>query len=157
MKYLCQTIIVLIASCQSKTANTETTTYQDPAHHISALSDVFEAHGGYENWSRMNSLSYQKGEESTITDLKSRMIRVKSPERTIGFDGTDVWVTPDTVDASGARFRHNLYFYFYAMPFVVGDPGAYYEQLEQRELAGSVYDQIKVSYKENVGDAPDDN
>ena len=43
------------------------------------------------------------------------------------------------------------------MPFVVGDPGAYYEVLGPRTLNGQAYNQVKVSYQENVGDAPDDN
>ncbi len=121
------------------------------------LIKVFDAHGGYENWNKLRSLSYKKGNELTITNLKNRKILVASPDRTIGFDGKNVWIAPDTLDASGARFYHNLYFYFYAMPFVVGDPGAYYEALEPRTIQGKTYGGIKVSYNEGVGDAPDDN
>ena len=43
------------------------------------------------------------------------------------------------------------------MPFVVGDPGVSYEDMEQRELKGKTYNGIKISYGEGVGDAPDDN
>lgn len=144
-------------SPQNKLPEEEVSVFEQPAHHSALLTNVFEAHGGYEQWSKMKALSYTKGEESTVTNLQNRMIRVESPTQVIGFDGTQVWVTPDTVDASRARFYHNLYFYFYAMPFVVGDPGAFYEEVEPRTLDGKTYKGIRVSYGEGVGDAPDDN
>ncbi|GAB4247021.1 MAG: hypothetical protein Tsb0034_26130 [Ekhidna sp.] len=154
-------ISILIIACQPgkqvEERQTEEVAYQAPEHHSASLTKVLDAHGGYEQWSKMKSLSFSKGNEFTITNLQSRKILVESPEQTIGFDGAEVWVTPDTVDASRARFYHNLFFYFYAMPFVVGDPGAFYEDVEPRELMGNTYKGIKVSYGENVGDAPDDN
>ena len=121
----------LLIACQpsqkdADQAQKEEQAYQAPSHHSATLTAVFDAHGGYEQWSKMKSLSYTKGDESTITNLQNRQIRLESPDQTIGFDGNDVWITPDSVDVSRARFYHNLYFYFYAMPFVVGDPGAFY-------------------------------
>ncbi len=130
---------------------------QNTAHHIEALSKIFDAHGGYAQWDKMKSLSYRKKGESTIADLKNRKILLTSKEQTIGFDGNEVWMKPDTLDASRARFYHNLYFYFYAMPFVVGDLGAYYELLPQRELGGKIYNQLKISYQEGIGDSSNDN
>jgi len=154
-------ISILIIACQpAKQAEekpNEETAYQAPDHHSASLTKVLDVHGGYEQWSKMKSLSYSKGNEFTITNLQNRKILVESPEQTIGFDGAEVWVTPDTVDASRARFYHNLFFYFYAMPFVVGDPGAFYEDVDPRELKGKTYNGIKISYGENIGDAPDDN
>ncbi|WP_370088120.1 DUF6503 family protein [Ekhidna sp.] len=153
-------IVMLIAACQpgkkAEENQTEEVAYQAPEHHSESLTKVLDAHGGYELWSKMKSLSYTKGDEYTITNLQNRKIRLETPEQTIGFDGKEVWVTPDTVDASRARFYHNLYFYFYAMPFVVGDPGAFHEDVEPRELKGKTYNGIKISYGENIGDAPDD-
>ena len=154
--------VLVLWSCQpsqkqAKSEEKEAQKYETPAHHTEALTKVFEAHGGYEQWSNMKSLSYLKGDESTITNLQNRQIRLESPTQVIGFDGENVWVTPDSVDASRARFYHNLYFYFYAMPFVVGDPGAYYEDMEPKELDGKMYNGVKVSYNAGVGDAPDDN
>ncbi|MEQ9466762.1 MAG: DUF6503 family protein [Ekhidna sp.] len=144
-------------SKQTEEKQPEVPAYKAPEHHSASLTNVFDAHGGYEQWSKMKLLSYEKGGESTIVNLQNRKIRLESPQQTIGFDGDDVWVTPDTVDASRARFYHNLFFYFYTMPFVVGDPGAYYEDVEPRELSGKAYNGIKISYGENIGDAPDDN
>lgn len=153
--------LAILAACQPATqtesAEQDTPAYQKPNHHSESLSKVIDAHGGYEQWSKMKSLSYLKGDESTVTNLQNRKIRLESPKQTIGFDGTDVWVTPDSVDTKRTRFYHNLFFYFYAMPFVVGDPGAYYEDVEPKELDGKTYFGIKVSYNSGVGDAPDDN
>lgn len=167
MKYTYPLLIALaIWSCQPKTNQEEhkqeqvseqQPVYQTPDHHSPSLTKVFDAHGGYEKWSKMKSLAYTKGEEGTITNLHNRKIRLESPQQIIGFDGEQVWVLPDTVDASRARFYHNLYFYFYAMPFVVGDPGAYYESVDPMDLGGNIYEGIKVSYGSGVGDAPDDN
>jgi len=149
----------LLLACNTTPEKSESKkeVYVAPSHHIDELTKIFEAHGGYEQWSKMKSLSYKKAEENTITNLQNRKIRLESSKQTIGFDGTKVWVAPDSVDASRARFYHNLYFYFYAMPFVVGDPGANYEKLPQKEIDGKNYEGIKVSYNDGVGDAPDDN
>ncbi|WP_420317389.1 DUF6503 family protein [Ekhidna sp.] len=164
MKYLTILSLSVLIACQPNNqkdipeeAVQAESIYNEPGHHSESLTKVMHAHGGYEQWSKMKSLSYMKGEESTITNLQNRKIRLESPKQTIGFDGEVVWVTPDTIDASRARFYHNLYFYFYAMPFVVGDPGAFYEDVEPRELSGKTYNGIKISYGENIGDAPDDN
>ena len=152
-------LVIVLIGCQSttSTAETATYTYQSPAHHSESIDRVFAAHGGYEKWSQMKTLSYLKGDESTITNLQNRKIRLESPGRTIGFDGADVWVSPDTLATDRIRFYHNLYFYFYSMPFVVGDPGASYEDLPARILNGKSYEGVKVSYGAGVGDAPDDN
>jgi len=150
-----------LLACQpsghKKEEPTGQTPYKAPEHHSESLTKVLDAHGGYERWSNMKTLSYTRGDEATITNLKNRKIRLESPLQTIGFDGEHVWVVPDTADASNARFYHNLYFYFFSMPFVVGDPGAFYEDMKPRPLLGKTYHGIKVSYGENVGDAPDDN
>ena len=150
-----------LAACQpsatssnSSSSEAPVAAYQAPSHHVALLTSVFDAHGGYEQWSSMKTLSYSKGEEETITNLENRKIRVSDADRTIGFDGNEVWISPDT---SRARFYHNLYFYFYAMPFVVGDPGAFYEEVPSREIQGKTYRGIKISYREGVGDASDDN
>ncbi|MEM6641525.1 MAG: DUF6503 family protein, partial [Bacteroidota bacterium] len=149
-----------IFACSPSTESaykTELDSYVAPAHHSSSLTSVFDAHGGFETWSKMKMLTYRKGNELTVTNLQNRKIKITDPNKVIGFDGQDVWQMPDSLDASRTRFYHNLFFYFYAMPFVVGDPGAYYENVASKELAGKSYAGIKVSYNQGVGDAPDDN
>lgn len=94
--------------------------------------------------------------EHQLIDLHSRKVLVEGEKRTIGFDGKDVWVVPDSL-TNGARFYHNLYFYFYAMPFVLGDPGISYEEVGDKELFGMNLNGIKISYGDGVGDSPKDN
>ena len=165
MKHLFLFPLVILLACEPSTKEQTDTSeieipkpsYEQPSHHISALTKIMNAHGGMEQWKKMKSLSYTKGDEKTITNLWNRHILVSTDEKSIGFDGKNVWVTPETAAASRARFYHNLYFYFYAMPFVVGDQGAIYEEVSPMELEGKKYNGLKVSYKEGVGDTSDDN
>ena len=153
-------VFAVVVACQPNqpAENNQQPEVQAPvtSHHSETISKIFEAHGGYDKWASMKQLSYMKGGESTVTNLENRKIRLVSDEMTVGFDGKDVWVAPDTVDASRSMFYHNLYFYFYAMPFVVGDPGAFYEDVDPMEIKGSTYNGVKVSYGEGVGNSPDD-
>lgn len=126
------------------------------AHHIPAITQVFDAHGGFENWAKLKTLSYQSGGSKTLVDLQNRYTRIESENQTVGFDGERVWVYPPSENADKQRMRYNLMFYFYAFPFVVGDPGVNYEVLEPLDLAGKTYNAVKVSYNSGVGDSPND-
>ena len=147
-------LAILFLACQP---NKEKPTYEKPDHHVKEITKVFDAHGGFERWTSMKSLSYELDGEQQLISLEDRKVLVKNEQRTIGFDGNEVWVMPDSVNASRARFYHNLYFYFYAMPFVLGDPGINYQVVEPKEMQGEVLNGIKVSYGDAVGDSPDDN
>ncbi len=120
------------------------------------------AHGGLAQWNKMNTLKYsiERNEkpEHHLIDLKSRKVLLTHEDYKLGFDGKEVWVNP-TIEAFGKgspRFYHNLIFYFYAIPFVLADPGINYEVLPQKEIEGQQYHVLKVSYQSGVGDAPDD-
>lgn len=125
-------------------------------HHSASITQVFDAHGGYANWASMKQMSYDRGGEKTVVNLENRKIKLTSETQTIGFDGANVWIAPDSLDASRARFYHNLYFYFYAMPFVVGDPGVFYEDVEPKDFLGKSLNGVKVSYGDGIGDSPKD-
>lgn len=127
------------------------------------LEKVFDAHGGINQWNKAQTLVYEMVKpdhlEKHTTDLPSRKTRIDGKNFTIGFDGKDVWLAQkdSTAFRSNARFYHNLYFYFYAMPFVLGDDGITYEKTESLLYDGVLYPGIKVSYGENIGDSPEDN
>lgn len=127
------------------------------ARHSASIDKIFKAHGGFEIWSGMKQLDFTKGDERHTIGLKTRESVISSPNRTIGFDGQEVWVAPAAAKIDGARFYHNLYFYFYAMPFVLGDPGVFYEDLAERNILGTPYAGVKISYDDGVGDSPKDN
>lgn len=165
MKTLTFAIALLLAVCactkkQEQERDTADIQKKDAglnAHHSASIRKVFEAHGGFDKWSSMQGLSYRKNDEQTVTNLQNRKILVKSDEQTIGFDGAQVWYLPDSLESSRIRFYHNLYFYFYAMPFVVGDPGVYYEDLAPRTILEKEYKGVKISYGKGIGDTPEDN
>ena len=124
---------------------------------------VFQQHGGISAWNSMNTLSYEFENEGSVEkqtiDLKSRKIRIEQERFNIGFDGNEVWFQQlNTNNYEGdARFYHNLYFYFYAMPFVLADEGIEYEVAESLVVDSIEYPGIKISYNQNVGDSPEDN
>jgi hypothetical protein len=127
----------------------------------SEILKVFQAHGGLANWDEMQTLSFTipKGdiEEIHTIDLHSRMDRVETPAYDIGFDGDSAWVKEKTGEyKDDPLFRHNLMFYFYAMPFVLADEGINYDVAEPLVYEGKSYPGVKITYSAGVGDAPDD-
>ncbi|MBX2827168.1 MAG: hypothetical protein KTR22_03355 [Flavobacteriaceae bacterium] len=163
--------LLLFTSCKDNTSKEpisesnsveSISTDQEITKYPPSLSEVFKAHGGMQQWNDMNALSYEmtKGEaiEKHLVSLKDRRVRLDHPNWAIGFDGNEVWLKQNTEDAykGNARFYHNLYFYFYAMPFVLGDEGITYEVLESTKLLEKEYHGVKVSYGEGVGDSPKD-
>ena len=161
-KYLAITLMTLLFACggtktEEKTVAAEPEAPSKTAHHSASITKVFDAHGGFNTWDKMNQLSYKMGEQTTLVELKNRYTRLESEAQTVGFDGEKVWVNPPSENADRQRMRYNLMFYFYAFPFVVGDPGITYEDLEPIELQGKTYNQVKVSFNDGVGDSSKDN
>ncbi len=127
------------------------------------IGSLFEAHGGIARWKTMNNLSFElikeSGNEVHSTDLNSRKVKIEHAKWSIGYDAEQVWLNNKEEDAynGNARFYHNLYFYFYAMPFIVADPGINYEQLANPlEIDGKRYIGTKISYGDGIGDSPED-
>ena len=123
--------------------------------------NVLEAHGGLEKWDRMKTLSFsipKEGLDEVHTiDLHSRMDRVMAPAYDIGFDGVTAWSVNKEEEYKGdPSYRHDLMFYFYAMPFVLADEGINYEIAQPMVYEGISYPGVKITYQANVGEAPDD-
>ncbi len=169
--FTCLLVSMLLLSC--KNSNETQRTHESPIEEVAAtnttiadyptsVSQIFNAHGGVQNWNDMNTLSYEilKGEvsENHTVSLKDRRVKINHPDWSIGYDGADVWLLQNEEEAykGNARFYHNLYFYFYAMPFVLGDDGITYEMMEPTQLLDKEYHGIKVSYNDGVGDSPKD-
>jgi hypothetical protein len=123
------------------------------------LGKVFQTHGGINAWRKAQVLSFNKGEEVHTTDLKSRKIVVNHPKYSLGFDGKKVWLSEDEkgIFKGNPEFYYNLYFYFYAMPFVLADDGIIYEKVAPISFEGTDFPGYKISYEANVGTSPDDN
>lgn len=123
------------------------------------LAKVFDKHGEIDTWKKAQVLSFNIADEAHTIDLKSRKTVINSPTYSMGFDGKEVWLNEDEKGAfkGNPTFYHNLYFYFYAMPFVLADDGIIYEKVDDLVFEGNTYPGYKISYKANVGTSPDDN
>ena len=161
-KMLWLLLIGFIFACQPQSPETPDEPTTPTANLPEALSAALEAHGGLEQWQSMRTLEYEieraDSIEHHLIDLQNRKVLLSHPNYKLGFDGQEVWVSPNKAafGKGSARFYHNLVFYFHAMPFVLADPGINYEVLPQKEIEGRLYNAVKISYNEGVGDAPDD-
>lgn len=145
-KILVLLLIIVSVSCKNDTVSND-------------LNKVFEKHGGLIAWKKAQILSFNKGEEVHTVDLHSRKTVINSPKYSLGFDGKEVWLDEEKegIFKGNPAFYHNLYFYFYAMPFVLADNGIIYEKIEDLTFNGTNYPGYKISYKANIGASPDDN
>ena len=161
-KVLLLLMVVIAISCKNepkKEIKEETVVAVVEENFPTELGKVFEAHGGIETWRNSAVLSFTKGEEVHTVDLHARKNVIKSPNYTIGFDGKEVWLDETEKGAfkGNPSFYHNLFFYFYAMPFVLSDDGISYEKITPITFEGVTYPGYKMSFKASAGSSPDDN
>lgn len=153
--------IFVLLSCGTQTSQEETNSSE--SRQPTPLDNILQAHGGLDTWHQFQQVEYDlyvNGEfmDHQLIDLKTRKVLISNEAYSIGFDGQDVWVTPDKEAYSGnsARFYHNLQFYFFAIPFVLADPGTNHELLAPRLFQDDSCEVVKTYFGQNVGDAPDD-
>lgn len=151
-------LAVLLSNCkQLKVVDKEVVEVIVAQKYPDNVSKVFNAHGGVNVWNSMNLLTFEiekpNGNEKISTGLKSRKSLIETNAYALGFDGADVWVKnkENKVYKGNAKFYHNLYFYFYAMPFVLGDAGINYEDTKPLLYEGKEYPGIKISYNVGIG------
>ncbi len=146
--------VITVVSCKEKTIKSEIKDNKYPE----SLSKMFEKHGGLEEWNALKQLSFNKGNEMHIVDLNSRKSLITTEDYSLGFDGAASWLQQkDSMSFKGNKdFYYNLFFYFYAMPFVLADNGIVYEKSRPLVFEGITYPGIKISYKANIGSSPDD-
>ncbi|MBV7267908.1 DUF4292 domain-containing protein [Winogradskyella luteola] len=159
---------IVFVSCKNevkvKSTEIETVTKEDITTSIypESITKVFDAHGGIDNWNKMKTLSFTmekpNGKEVTTTNLQTRAELIDTPTYTMGYDGNNLWVNEkDENEYKGnAKFYKGLMMYFYAMPFIIGDDGIIYEEVEPLIFEGKSYPGILISYEAEVGVSPDD-
>lgn len=160
-KVLLVFMVIISVSCknESKKEVDNHTSEVKKENFPNELAKVFEKHGGIQTWRKAKTLSFNKGEEVHTSDLQSRKIIINSPTYSLGFNGTETWLKEvETGSFKGNKdFYYNLYFYFYAMPFVLADNGIIYEKTADLVFEGTKYPGYKISFKANVGTSSDDN
>jgi hypothetical protein len=133
-----------------------------PPSYPKDIAKVFDAHGGMERWNNFNSLYFEiesEGvNEKTTVALKNRASLIDAEHYYLGYDGKTVWLKEkDTVKyKSNPKFYYNLMFYFYAMPYVLGDDGIHYKEVAPLEHEGIAYPGVLISYDNGVGESSDD-
>ncbi|WP_397446407.1 DUF6503 family protein [Polaribacter sp. R77954] len=162
MKKLLLLVVILSFSCKNeikkKTIDKDLVAVKKVSF-PKELGKVFTKHGGIDTWRKAQILSFNKGEEVHTIDLHSRKTVINHPEYSLGFDGKEVWLQEENKGyyKGNPTFYYNLYFYFYAMPFVLADDGIIYEKVDGITFEGVTYPGYKISYKANIGTSPDDN
>ncbi len=127
-----------------------------------SIQKMFMTHGGLDTWNTMASLSYHvtRGERKEIhtIDLNNRKVLINGDGYDIGFNGIQAWISPDKSAWPDARprFYHNLIFYFHSLVFLVADPGINFNDKGVQEIDGKALIEVSVTYKEKVGDSPED-
>ena len=155
-------VLIIAISCKNETkkeSDKEIVEVTVKENFPEELGKVFETHGGIENWRAAQVLSFNLGEEVHTADLQTRKTVVNHSKYSLGFDRKKVWLSEENKgDYKGnPTFYYNLYFYFYAMPFVLADDGIIYEKVDGITFENVTYPGYKISYKANVGTSPDDN
>jgi len=160
---------VLFFSCKENAKKMETVKQEKEKIETSTLNDypdvfkkVLNAHGGLNAWDKKSLLTFEIAKhgysEKHSIDLKYRKERIDAPDYSHGFDGEDIWVLNEKNLFKGDPvFFHNLYFYFYAMPFVLADNGIVYSETQDLEFKGVAYPGIKISFNSGVGTSSKDN
>jgi hypothetical protein len=155
-------IIVISVSCKNeakKDSRKEVIVASKKENFPEELGKVFQTHGGINAWRKAQILSFNKGEEVHTVNLHSRKTVINTSKYSLGFDGKEVWLDEEKEgDYKGnPTFYYNLFFYFYAMPFVLADDGIIYKKVDDLVFEGINYPGYKISYKANIGSSPDDN
>jgi Family of unknown function (DUF6503) len=162
-------IVLLLVACKNdskeKTTVIETLSKEDITTSLypESITKVFDAHGGIDKWNKMQTLSFTMekpdGKEITTTDLKSRAELIDFPTHSQGYDGESIWIKEKEGydnDGSRAKFYRGLMMYFYTMPFIVGDSGIIYEDIEPLTFEEKSYPGVLISYEAGIGSSPDD-
>lgn len=97
-----------------------------------------------------------KGRITSMTN-STKVKMEKADGSTIIYDGNDVYFSPDTADAGGARFAIFTWQYFVMAPFKYSDPGTNWEDMGKMKVSNDqVCEAAKLTFNSGVGDAPDD-
>lgn len=96
-----------------------------------------------------------EGKISMLTN--STQVRIdKADGSTVVYDGSQLYITPDTTNTQGARFDIFTWQYFFAMPYKLTDPGTVWSMDGPATFNGQEIETAKLSFEKNIGDSPDD-
>ncbi|MDX5339498.1 MAG: hypothetical protein LPK25_10740 [Cyclobacteriaceae bacterium] len=151
--------LLILISCNSQPAAPDARLEQPEE-----FKKLLDAHGDWTKWIEAKSFTYNMVHETNLAwenhyiDLVGRKVRIDADNFQIGNDGEKVWISPNrqAFEGQSVRFYHNLYFYFYSIPYIFTDPGVIVEKTEPKMLNGISYSAFEVSFKDGVGDSSGD-
>lgn len=130
---------------------------------------TLEAHGGLNTWYsngplyyRFNYKNLKSGGPDTYQTIntwsaKARHQLASDGNIEYGWDGKNAWKNPgDAEVGTNPRFWALTPFYFVGVPFVIADQGITLKLMGDINFEDNDYHQILVTFKEGMGDAPDD-
>jgi hypothetical protein len=151
--------LLLLFSCNQKP------TAPDPRlNQPEDFKKVLDAHGDWSKWINAKAFSFAMVHETNLEwenhyiSLTDRKVRIDADAWQMGNDGEKVWISPNRQAFQGksVRFYHNLYFYFFSIPYIFTDPGVKVQKAENKLVNGQSYEAFEVSFSEKVGDSPKD-
>ncbi|MDR7131303.1 hypothetical protein J2X69_003664 [Algoriphagus sp. 4150] len=150
-------LLFSIVSCQSKVEKSLPELSPE-------FTTILDAHGDWQKWYNSKAESYamiHEGvmtEENALINLDSRKIRLSNTEFEIGFDGSQTWISPsrEAYKGKSVKFYHNLYFYFFNIPYVFTDQGVTVEKVADKSLNGKKYPTFQAKFDSSTGSSPKD-
>jgi len=126
--------------------------------------ELLEAHGEWPKWVNAKAMSFVMIHETNLTqenyfiNLDTRKIRLDATDFSIGKDDEGTWISPSRQAFGGKSidFYHNLYFYFYSIPYVFTDPGITVTQVENKMVNGTSYKTLQAKMSPENGKSPND-
>lgn len=152
-------IVSLFYACEKKDST------PDPRlNQAEEFKKLLNAHGDWSKWVNAKSFSFAMIHETNLAwenhyiNLTDRKVRIDADTWQAGNDGEKIWISPNrqAFQGNSVRFYHNLYFYFYSIPYIFTDPGVLVEKVENKMLNGQYFETFQVNFEENVGDSPGD-
>jgi len=165
-------ILATTLSCALISCDSSSSTVADVSEGKKLVMESIEAHGGDDQWYANGNLHFRwiyhmtdKGPEMVVDSVQT--VNTKShhavhtvPDSEVKFGQMDgnYWIHPaDGEFPIPTRFWTLTPYYFLGIPFVFNDPNAMFEKLDETiEFEGKNYTQVKVTYKSDSGDSPDD-
>lgn len=168
LKYLLPSLLLLlIISCTSNPEKNDSQSTELPPPIVESTSDIpfvkkaETAHkaGSFRSKEVVSAdiVLTWRGKEALNGTMKmlthTGKLRIEEEGLTTVFDGKEVYITPDTVDAPGARFGIFTWTYFMALPYKLSDPGTIWTDTPFNTLDGKEYDSKKLSFEDGTGDS----
>ena len=119
-----------------------------------AMYKMLSHHGGLTTWKKKETLKFlvntPDGVEAHFVDLRNNRDRVEGTGYAMGYDGRSVWMSADTTFNGDPAIYHNLYSFFFNMPFLLANKGGRFSDVDPIVFGGLEYPGIKVTLEENI-------